>query len=125
MLCELPEGWAALEQGLLTVEQSAVLARELGRVPDLPTRLAVWRQLLSRLQADLASGAVLPPPRLRELLRRWGLELAPTDAQEEREDAAAEESAAATAAEQTTSDRTATGGTTPAGTTGVQTQARA
>jgi hypothetical protein len=88
-LAELPDGFAALEQGLLTVEQSAAATLELGRVPDLPTRLAVWRRLLVRLQADLDSRAVLPPPRLRELLRRWVLELAPTDAVEEREEAAA------------------------------------
>jgi hypothetical protein len=90
VLAELPGGFGALEDGLLTVEQSAVTARELGRVPDEATRLVVWRRLLLRLAADAASGAVLPPPRLRELLRRWVLELAPTDAAEEREQAEAE-----------------------------------
>jgi hypothetical protein len=90
VLAELPDGFAALEQGLLTMEQSATVAVELGRVPDLATRLVVWRRLLERLRADVASGAVLSPPRLRELLRRWVLELAPADAVEEREQAAAE-----------------------------------
>jgi hypothetical protein len=90
VLVELPDGLAALEQGVLTVEQSAVVARELGRVPDLATRLAVWRRLLTRLQADVSAGAALPAPRLRELLRRWVLELAPKDVQEQREQAAAE-----------------------------------
>jgi hypothetical protein len=90
VLAELPGGFGALEDGLLTVEQSAVTARELGRVPDEATRLVVWRRLLLRLAADAASGAVLPPPRLRELLRRWVLELAPTDAAEVREQAEAE-----------------------------------
>jgi hypothetical protein len=90
VLAELPEGFAALEHGLLTMEQSATVAVELGRVPDLATRLVVWRRLLERLRADVASGAVLSPPRLRELLRRWVLELAPADAVEEREQAAAE-----------------------------------
>ena len=89
-LAELPGGFAALDEGLLTVEQSAVAARELDRVPDLPTRLAVWRQLLERPRVDLQARAVLPPPRLRELLRRWVLEAAPEDAEEQREDAAAE-----------------------------------
>jgi hypothetical protein len=90
VLVELPDGVAALERGVLTVEQSAVVARELGRVPDLPTRLSVWRRLLVRLQADVDAGAALPAPRLRELLRRWVLELAPKDAEEQREQAAAE-----------------------------------
>jgi hypothetical protein len=89
-LAELPGGFAALEDGVLTVEQSAVATLELDRVPDLSTRLAVWRRLLDRLTSDLHSGAVLPPPRLRLLLRRWVLELAPQDAVEQREDAAAD-----------------------------------
>jgi hypothetical protein len=48
---ELPGGFAALQSGLLTVDQSAVAARELDRVADLPTRLGVWRRLLERLRA--------------------------------------------------------------------------
>jgi hypothetical protein len=80
-----------LESGLLTVEQSAVAARELDRVPDLPTRLAVWRRLAGAACGPTwTCGAVLPAPRLRELLRRWVLELAPQDGVQEREDAAAQ-----------------------------------
>ena len=90
VLAGLPDGFAALDDGLLTLEQSAVTTLELSRVPDLPTRLTVWRRLLERLRADLASGATLPPPRLRELLRRWVLEVAPKDAEELREEAAAQ-----------------------------------
>jgi len=89
-LAELPDGFSALQDGSLTVEQSAAVARELSRVPDLPTRLTVWRRLVDRLRDDLRTGAVLPPPRLRELLRRWVLELAPQDAVETRQEAAVE-----------------------------------
>jgi hypothetical protein len=67
----LPQALAAVEAGVLTVEQSAVAAVELSRVPDLPTRLVVWRLLLERLRADAEAGAVLPPPRRSARPGRW------------------------------------------------------
>jgi hypothetical protein len=90
VLVELPDGLAALEQGVLTVEQSAVVARELGRVPDLATRLAVWRRLLTGCRPMCR--------RVRRCRRRgcgsccaggcWSSR--PKDVQEQREQAAAE-----------------------------------
>jgi hypothetical protein len=79
-LAELPGALEALGCGLLTVEQSAVLVRELSVLP-LTGRLAVWRRLQQRLVDD---GSALPPARLSELLRRWVVEADPADAVERR-----------------------------------------
>jgi hypothetical protein len=82
-LAELPGALEALGCGLLTVEQSAVLVRQLSVLP-LTGRLAVWRRLQQRLVDD---GSALPPARLSELLRRWVVEADPADAVERRRQA--------------------------------------
>jgi hypothetical protein len=69
-LAELPGAVEAVECGLLRVEQSAVLVRQLAVLP-LDGRVAVWRRLQARLITDADAGSVLPPARLNELLRRW------------------------------------------------------
>ena len=67
LLRSLPGGLEALECGLLTVEQSAVLLRHLGGL-DLEVRLRVWRRLQAKLLADLDAGSVLLRARLGGLL---------------------------------------------------------
>jgi hypothetical protein len=86
-LAELPEALAALEWGLLTVEQSSVVVSQL-TVLSLPDRLRVWERLLVRLRRDVEQGAVLPPARLTELLRCWVVEADQDAARERREQAA-------------------------------------
>ena len=83
-LAELPEALAALEWGLLTVEQSSVVVTELA-VLSPPDRLRVWQRLLVRLRRDVEQGAVLPPARLAELLRGWVVEADQDAARERRE----------------------------------------
>jgi hypothetical protein len=78
-LAELPGAFEAVECGLLTPEQCATLVRQLRPLDELPLRLQVWRRLQQRLVADAERGAVLPPARLTELLRRWVI-AADTDA---------------------------------------------
>jgi hypothetical protein len=75
-LAELPGALEAVECGLLTVEQSAVVVQQLAVLP-LPARVAVWRRLQARLVRE---GSPLPPARLTELLRRWVQEADPADA---------------------------------------------
>jgi hypothetical protein len=86
-LAELPEALAALEWGLLRVEQSSVVVSQLA-VLSLPDRLRVWERLLGRLRRDVEQGAVLPPARLAELLRGWVVEVDSGAARERREQAA-------------------------------------
>jgi hypothetical protein len=81
-LAELPGGLEAVECGLLTVEQSAVLVSQLAPVP-LEVRLVVWR----RLQARLCEQGVLPPARLAELLSRWVKAADPDGAEDRRRQA--------------------------------------
>ncbi len=68
VLGSLPDGLELA--GSLSVEAVGVVVDQLKGL-DLPHRLAVWRRLRSRLQADADSGTVQPPPRLAALLRRW------------------------------------------------------
>ena len=83
-LSALPEAFEALEWGLLTPEQSAVVVTQLGKLP-VQARLAMWQRLLTQLRADAAQGVVRPPARLGELLAGWVLEAAPQDAVQRRE----------------------------------------
>lgn len=87
MLTELPGGFEALECGLLGVEQSAVVARQLQPLED-PARLAVWSRLQRQLLADDTSGVQRTPARLRELLSGWVIEADPAAAVERRRAAA-------------------------------------
>jgi hypothetical protein len=82
-LVELPGALEAVECGLLSVEQSAVVVRQLSVLP-LAARVAVWRRLQQRLVAEAGDGSVLPPSRLNELLRRWVLQADPAEAVERR-----------------------------------------
>ncbi|MCW2613367.1 MAG: hypothetical protein JWN08_361 [Frankiales bacterium] len=79
LLAGLPGGLEAVECGLLTVEQCAVVARRLLPLPDL-VRLVVWRRLQARLLVAFEQGAVLSPGRLAELLAGWVIEADPADA---------------------------------------------
>lgn len=85
-LAELPEAFEALEWGLLTPEQSAVVVTQLGKLPA-EARPALWERLLTQLRADAAQGVVRPPARLTELLARWVIEADPQDAVERRKQA--------------------------------------
>ncbi|MDT7538894.1 MAG: hypothetical protein QOI82_2479 [Actinomycetota bacterium] len=64
----------AMRTGLLTMEQGRIVVDVLGSVDD-DVALAVWLRLQQRLEQDARIGAVLPPARTAELLRRWLLEL--------------------------------------------------
>jgi hypothetical protein len=83
---------AVMARGLLTVEQARVVVEVLGPVEDLAVADRVWTRLWRRLEQDAAVGAVLPPARTAELLRRWLIEADPADAIEQRQ--AAEDAAA-------------------------------
>jgi hypothetical protein len=89
VLDTLPGGFEALECGLLGIEQSAVVFRQLAPL-DLPARLGVWARLQEQLLADDEAGAVRPAARLRELLSGWVIEADPAGAVARRKDAAAE-----------------------------------
>ena len=89
LLLSLPGGLEALECGLLSVEQSAVLLRAVGTV-ELPVRLAVWRRLQTALLAALAGGTQLDPPALRRRLAGWVIAADPAGAQERRRTAEAD-----------------------------------
>jgi hypothetical protein len=65
---------SAMRTGLLTMEQSRIVVDVLGGVDD-EIALSVWLRLHHRLEQDARIGAVLPPARTAELLRRWLLEL--------------------------------------------------
>jgi len=83
VLADLPGGFEALECGLLGVEQSAVVARQLQPL-DGPARLQVWSRLQERLLADDTTGVQRTPARLRELLSGWVIEADPAAAVERR-----------------------------------------
>lgn len=60
--------------GLLTVEPGRVVVEVLGLLEDDALALGVWRRLRARLEQDALVGALLPPARAAELLRRWLIE---------------------------------------------------
>lgn len=61
---------AVMAEGLLTIEQAAVVIDLLRPVDDELTTV-LWHKLAERLAEDRILGVVRPPSRLRELLRRW------------------------------------------------------
>jgi hypothetical protein len=71
---------------LLPVESSRRLVDTLEPVPG-EQRLAVWERLRARLIDADARGAVLPPARLVELVRRWATEADPAGSTERRREA--------------------------------------
>jgi hypothetical protein len=73
-LAGLPGAFDVLSSGLLSVEQASVVVAQLAPLSP-PDRLQVWQRLLARLEADREQGAVLPAPRLADLLRRWAVEV--------------------------------------------------
>ena len=83
LLASLPGGLEALECGLLTVAQSAVLVRAVGD-RDPAVQVTVWRRLQARLLAQASDGTVLTPARLASLLARWIITADPADAAERR-----------------------------------------
>lgn len=89
LLGGLPGALEAVECGLLTVEQSTTVVELLSPLP-LPARLAVWGRLQQRLICAADFAMVLPPQRLRELLRRWVIEADGDDATERRKKAEAD-----------------------------------
>ncbi len=89
VLADLPGGLEALECGLLGVEQSAVVARQLQPL-DGPARLAVWSRVQERLLADDTTGVQRTPARLRELLSGWVIEADPAAAVKRRRASAAD-----------------------------------
>jgi hypothetical protein len=78
---------AVMGSGLLTIEQGRVVVEVLGAVDDDDLALSVWWRLLARLEQDARIGAVLPPARTAELLRRWLLEADPAGAVDRRKQA--------------------------------------
>lgn len=82
-LASLPDGLAAVQDGRLTVEQTATAARKLAEVP-IVVRVQVWRALLEQLAADLLRGIIRPPRRLAELIDRLILAAAPEEAVQRR-----------------------------------------
>jgi hypothetical protein len=76
-----------MRTGLLTLEQGRVVVDVLGPVEDADLALRVWLRLELRLEQDARIGAVLPPARTAELLRRWLLEADPAGAVERRKQA--------------------------------------
>ncbi|MBK5307292.1 MAG: hypothetical protein JJD92_11450 [Frankiaceae bacterium] len=76
-----------MRDGLLTVEQGRVLVDVLGRVDDEDLAAGVWERLRARLEQNALHGAVLPPARTAELLRRWLLEADPQGAIDRRREA--------------------------------------
>ena len=85
-LAELPGAFDVLSSGLLSVEQSSVVVVQLAPLSP-PQRLQVWQRLLARLQADREQGAVLPAPRLADLLKRWAIEIDAQAASQRRREA--------------------------------------
>ena len=79
VLAALPGGLEALDCGLLSPEQAAVVARVLGSL-ERPVRLAVWELLVARLLIGVEQGLVLAPARLGELMRGWVLTVDPDGA---------------------------------------------
>jgi len=73
LLAAVPGALAALDCGLLTVEQARLVCSQLGRL-DGPIRLAVWDRLRTRLITDDECGVVRTPARLRALLAGWVIE---------------------------------------------------
>ena len=88
VLSSLPEALDAVDCGLLTVDQAAVLGRALAPLHDV-VQLAVWERVRARLLAGLEQGLVLSPARLKELLAGWVIAAAPQDAVDRRETAEA------------------------------------
>lgn len=78
---------AVMRKGFLTVEQARVVVDVLGPVADDAIALRVWERLRARLEQDSRYGAVLPPARLAELLRRWLIEADPKGAAARRDEA--------------------------------------
>jgi hypothetical protein len=76
-----------MRTGLLTIEQGRVVVDVLGPVGDEDLALRVWLRLEQRLEQDARIGAVLPPARTGELLRRWLLEADPAGAIDRRKQA--------------------------------------
>jgi hypothetical protein len=72
-----------VECGLLTVEQSSAVVRQLTPLP-FPARRQVWARLQARLVLEADRGSVLPPARLTALLSRWVIEADAADAVERR-----------------------------------------
>ena len=71
----LPDAMEALEEGLLGVEQSALLVSITAPLSD-SDRVTVWERFLARLRAQ----GCPPPARLRELLSRWVVSVDPAGA---------------------------------------------
>lgn len=86
LLAGLPGGLEAVDCGLLTVEQAAVVARRLLPLSD-PVRVVVWRRLRARLLAAFDAQVVLSPARLAELLATWAVEADPPAAVDRRQQA--------------------------------------
>jgi hypothetical protein len=91
VLASLPGGFAAVESGLLGVERSEPVTRQLAEL-DLSLRRQVWQRLLDRLRADKEAGVPTPAPRLTEMLRRWINQADPEAAAARRKQAQAERS---------------------------------
>lgn len=70
--------------GLLTVDQGRVVVDVLSAVEDDVVASAVWERLRARLEQDALVGAVLPPARCADLLRRWLQEADPRGAVDRR-----------------------------------------
>jgi hypothetical protein len=83
LLTELPGALELLDAAVLTVEQSAQVARGL-QVLEPAVRDAVWARVAAELQADAEQGVQRPPARLAEQVRRWAVEVHPASAVERR-----------------------------------------
>ena len=74
LLVELPDAFALLDDAVMTVEQSAAVARSLEPV-EPAVRDAVWTRVRALLIADADRNVQRPPARLTEQIRKWILEV--------------------------------------------------
>lgn len=84
LLVELPDALALLDNAVMTVEQSAAVARSLQPLEPW-VRDAVWVRVRAGLIADVEQGVQRPPARLTEQIRTWAVEVDAAAAIERRE----------------------------------------
>ena len=87
LLVSLPGAFDALAAGVLSVDDSRVLAAQLAPLSE-DAQQAVWQRLHARLLLDAALGVVRPPARLREDVRRLVIRIDPRGAEQRRRAAA-------------------------------------
>ena len=74
LLVELPDAFALLDDAVMTVEQSAAVARAMQPL-EPAVRDAVWDRVRTALIADAGKRVQRPPARLTAQMRRWAVEV--------------------------------------------------